>query len=86
MWFRAIALWRQRPLQCLKARRSITLIVDGNKKVDFAAVDVFLRINGWRLDSSPDQIHRDMMQIFDSGTFDIAHLDPWFRTLARPAV
>ena len=60
--------------------------VDGNKRVAFAAVDVFFRINGWRLDRSPDQIHRDMMQMFDSGTFDIAHLDPWLRTFARLAV
>ena len=59
--------------------------VDGNKRVAFAAMDVFLRINGWRLDRSPGQIHLEMMQMFDSGTFDIAHLDPWLRTFARPA-
>lgn len=58
--------------------------VDGNKRVAFAATDVFLRINGWRLDRSPTQLHLDMMQMFDSGTFDIAHLDPWLQTFAHP--
>jgi len=26
-----------------------------------------------------------MMQMFESGTFDIAHLDPWLRSFAIPA-
>lgn len=56
--------------------------VDGNKRIAFAAADVFLRINGWRLQRSPLQIHREMMQIFDTGTFDIAHLEPWLREFA----
>jgi len=28
------------------------------------------------------QIHAEMMQMFESGTFDIAHLDPWLRSFA----
>ena len=32
--------------------------VDGSKRVAFAAVDVFLRINGWRLRREPMRIHR----------------------------
>ena len=59
--------------------------VDGNKRVAFAACDVFLRINGWRLQRSPKQIHADMMRMFDSGSFDIAHLEPWLRRFAQPA-
>jgi death-on-curing protein len=59
--------------------------VDGNKRVAFAAVDVFLRINGWYLQRSPMQIHAEMIQMFDTGTFDIAHLDPWLRGFATPA-
>ena len=34
--------------------------VDGNKRIAFAAADVFLRINGWRLHRSPMQIHAEM--------------------------
>lgn len=57
--------------------------VDGNKRIAFAAADVFLRINGWRLQHDPMQIYADMMQMLESGTFDIAHLDPWLRRFAK---
>lgn len=57
--------------------------VDGNKRVAFAAADVFLRINGWRLHRQPMQIHLEMMKMLEAGTFDIAHLEPWLRGLAR---
>ncbi len=56
--------------------------VDGNKRIAFAAVDVFLRINGWCLQRPPMHIHVQMVQMFESGTFDIAHLDPWLRAFA----
>lgn len=56
--------------------------VDGNKRIAFAATDVFLRINGWRLNRPPMQIYAEMMQMFDTSTFDIAHLEPWLRGFA----
>lgn len=56
--------------------------VDGNKRIAFAAADAFLRINGWRLQRSPIRIHSEMMQMFDSGSFNVAHLDPWLRSFA----
>jgi death-on-curing protein len=59
--------------------------VDGNKRIAFAAADVFLRINGWRLLRAPAQIHTEMIQKLESSTFDIAHLDPWLRGFAVPA-
>jgi len=31
------------------------------------------------------QIYAEMTQMFESGTFDIAHLDPWLRSLAVSA-
>ena len=56
--------------------------VDGNQRIAFAATDVFLRINGWRLQREPGAIYAEMMQMFDVGTFDIAHLEPWLRRFA----
>jgi death-on-curing protein len=56
--------------------------VDGNKRIAFAAADVFLRINGWCLQRAATQIYSEMMQMFESGTFDIAHLEPWLRGFA----
>jgi death on curing protein len=57
--------------------------LDGNRRVAFAAADIFLRINGWRLQRSPMQIHAEIIQMFDTGTFDIAHLEPWLREFAN---
>jgi death-on-curing protein len=59
--------------------------VDGNKRIAFASADVFLRINGWRLQRAPMQVHKEMIQMFESDTFDIAHIDPWLRSFASAA-
>ena len=59
--------------------------LDGNKRVAFAAADVFLRINGWRLQRAPMQIHDELLQMFETGTFDFAHLEPWLRGFAEPS-
>lgn len=56
--------------------------VDGNKRIAFAAADVFLRINGWRLQRSSMQVHAEMTAMLDNRTFDIAHLEPWLRGFA----
>lgn len=56
--------------------------VDGNKRIAFAAADVFLRINGWCLKRPSMVIHKEMLQLFESRTFDIAHLEPWLRAFA----
>ena len=56
--------------------------IDGNKRIAFAATDVFLRINGWCLKRKPMAIHAEMLQMFESGTFNIAQLDPWLRGFA----
>ena len=58
--------------------------VDGNKRIAFAASDVFLRVNGWHSKRTPKLIYAEMMQMFESGTFEIAHLDPWLRSFANP--
>lgn len=56
--------------------------VDGNKRIAFAAADVFLRINGWRLERSPMRIHTEMIGMLETGTFDLAHLERWLREFA----
>lgn len=55
---------------------------DGNKRIAFAATDVFLRINGWCLKRQPMVIHTEMLDMLEAGTFDIAHLEPWLREFA----
>lgn len=56
--------------------------VDSNKRIAFAATDVFLRINGWCLKRQPMVIHTEMLYMLEAGTFDIAHLEPWLREFA----
>jgi len=56
--------------------------VDGNKRIAFAAADVFLRVNGWRLKRAPMEIFAEMIQMLESGTFDIAHIEPWLRSFS----
>lgn len=59
--------------------------VDGNKRVAFAVTDTFLRINGYRINCESMIIYADMMQMFETGTFDLAHLEPWLRKLVTKA-
>ena len=56
-------------------------LIDGNKRVAFAATDIFLRINGHRINCELMIIYADMMQMFETGTFVLAHLEPWLRKL-----
>lgn len=55
--------------------------IDGNKRVAFAATDVFLRINGYAITASGALIYKDMMMFFDAGTFKLATLEPWLRKI-----
>ena len=56
--------------------------VDGNKRIAFAATDVFLRINGWQLRHAPMQIHPEMLQMLETSTFDLEHIEPWLRSFS----
>lgn len=57
--------------------------IDGNKRVAFAATDVFLRINGYRFISNSQQIYTSMIKFFDTGTFKMATLEPWLREIVK---
>ena len=53
--------------------------IDGNKRVAFAATDVFLKINGFRFDLNSKEIYAALMKLFDTGNFKMATLEPWLR-------
>ena len=57
--------------------------VDGNKRVAFACVDVFLRINGFRLRPTASQIYKWLIARLDTGMFDIDVIEPWLRANAK---
>lgn len=58
--------------------------VDGNKRVAFFAADVFLRLNGWRLEVDAHRAHGLLIGLLDSGTCDKEHLSRWLRDSLRP--
>ena len=53
--------------------------LDGNKRVAFAVVDVFLRINNCQLVAENNKIYKEMMKMFDHQMFDYDHIEPWLR-------
>ena len=59
--------------------------VDGNKRVAFAVMDAFLRINGYRIRAKPMAVYNKMIALFEHGRFEMKHLDPYFRKLIAPA-
>jgi death on curing protein len=57
--------------------------VDGNKRVAFAVVDVFLRINGFTITASSTAIYNRMIKLLEAGTFDMEHLVPWLQEVVE---
>lgn len=59
--------------------------VDGNKRVAFGVVDVFLRINGYRLACTSDEVYATMIDLFERNAFRYEQLEPWLRSVVREA-
>jgi death-on-curing protein len=57
--------------------------VDGNKRVAFFATDVFLRLNGWKLEVEPRAAQAFLIARLEAGDCDFAHLLPWIRESLR---
>ena len=53
--------------------------VDGNKRVAFFAVDVFLRINGFHIAVDADDAHRKIIKIIEEGTGVKASLETFLQ-------
>lgn len=53
--------------------------VDGNKRVAFFSVDVFLRMNGWKIDVEPEPAHAMIIGLLERGEADFEHLHEWLR-------
>jgi death-on-curing protein len=57
--------------------------LDGNKRVAFAVIDVFFRINGHSIISDSKTIYEHMTQLFEARSFDMEHLVPWLEGIVR---
>ena len=51
-------------------------LADGNRRIVFAAIDIFLRINGYTNTADSTAIYRHLMEFIETGNFDRAHLVP----------
>jgi len=58
--------------------------VDGNKRVAFAVIDVFLRINGYSITADSKTIYHYIIMLFEQRTFDMEHLVPWLQEIVEP--
>lgn len=59
--------------------------LDGNKRIAFFATDVFLRLNGWRIDVGAEAANGRLIALLETQTCDFEHLEPWLRSLVQPA-
>ena len=59
--------------------------VDGNKRIAFAATDVFLRINGYELSRAPSLIYSEMIGMLEKRQFNKSPIDEWLRTFVVSA-
>lgn len=53
--------------------------VDGNKRVAFFATDVFLRLNGYRLEVDAEQANDFLIGLIDRGECNFENLLTWIR-------
>ncbi len=57
--------------------------VDGNKRVAFAVVDVFLRINSYIITADSKAIYGYIINLFEEKIFDMEHVVPWLQEIVR---
>jgi death-on-curing protein len=57
--------------------------VDGNKRVAFAVVDVFLRINGYTISAESKSIYDHIVGLLESRSFNMEHLVPWLHEIVH---
>ena len=57
--------------------------VDGNKRVAFAVMDVFLRVNGHDLMIEDVAAHTHLVGLMERGELDLAAIDAWVRGHVR---
>lgn len=60
--------------------------VDGNKRVAFAVVDVFLRINGYTISADSKSIYDHIVGLLESQSFNMEHLVPWLQGIVHESL
>ena len=58
--------------------------IDGNKRIAFAVMDTFLRLNGFCIQAKPKALHIKIISMFENGELKFDFVDTWLRTICRP--
>jgi len=56
--------------------------IDGNKRVAFFATDIFLRLNGYKINVDAMSAYSFLMKLFETNSCDLKHLSPWIRSIS----
>lgn len=59
--------------------------VDGNKRIAFAAMDTFLRINGYSLSTNSKDAYENIMEMFDLKKLNFETTEKWLRRIVKSA-
>ena len=57
--------------------------IDGNKRIAFAATDVFLRINGYVIQQSSEDIYAFLIELLENNQLEMAILEKWLRKVVK---
>jgi death-on-curing protein len=58
--------------------------IDGNKRVSFFVIDVFLRLNGYYIDCDSQTAHKYFMDLFELNKFKYKSLLSWLEKHIKP--
>lgn len=58
--------------------------LDGNKRVAFGSMEVFLMLNGYEVVGGSMAIYRRFIQLFEAGDFRLAQLETYLRLKIKP--
>lgn len=58
--------------------------VDGNKRVAFFSTDVFLRMNGWKIETPTHKAYDFIVKGLERGLIDRETLESWLRKAVTP--
>ena len=59
--------------------------IDGNKRVGFGCMEIFLDLNGYQLQCTSEEAIEFIYHHLQSGTFTKDNLDGWLRENTKPA-
>jgi len=59
--------------------------VDGNKRTGITAAGLFLRINGWKLTATPEELESCTLRVATGG-LEVADLAGWLRDNSLPVI